>query len=56
MIMDADADREHIFVADAGFDLIARKLENLQEAPVKNFQPVLCIVKALASCALPIML
>jgi hypothetical protein len=46
MIMDADADREHIFVADAGFDLIGRKLENLQEAPVKNFQPVLCIVKA----------
>lgn len=46
MIMNADADREHVLVADAGFDLIGRKLENLQEAPVENFQPVLCIVKA----------
>jgi len=46
MIMDADAGCEHVLIADAGFDLIGRKLENLQEAPVKDFQPVLCIVKA----------
>jgi len=46
MIMDADADRQHVLVADAGFDLIGRKLENLQEAPVENFEPILRIVKA----------
>lgn len=45
MIMDADADRQHVLVADAGFDLIGRKLENLQEAAVENFEPVLRIVK-----------
>lgn len=46
VIMDADADRQHLLVAGAEFDLIGRKLENLQETPVKDFQPVLRIVKA----------
>ena len=46
MIADADSDRQHVLVADPWFDQIGRKLENFQEAPVENLEPILCIVKA----------
>ena len=48
MIVDADAERQHVLVADAGFYLIGRQLENLEEAAVKDFEPVLRVVKAKA--------